>query len=49
MAELEITCERQRLRHGDVSPRLEHHHSHGLAREGVADDELRDDTDGQLW
>ena len=40
MAELEVGRELQRLGHGDVAERLEHHHRDGLSGEGVADDQL---------
>ena len=44
MAELEVRGEGECLGHGDVSPRLEHHHRDGATREGVTDDQLGDDA-----
>ena len=44
VTELEVGRELQRLRHGDVPPRLEHHHCDRAARQRVSDDELRDDA-----
>ena len=44
MPELEVGRELQGLRHGDVPVRLEHHHRNRLSWQGIADDELRDNT-----
>lgn len=45
MTKLEVRSECQSLNHGDVSPRLEHHHGNRLAREGISDDEFGDDIE----
>ena len=44
MTKLEVGGESECLRHGDVSPRLEHHHRDGAAGEGVTDDQLGDNA-----
>ena len=44
MAELEVGREEQSLRHGDVTPGLEHHHCDGSTGEGVTDDKFGDDA-----
>ena len=44
MAELKVGRELECLGHGDVAERLEHHHRDRLAGEGVADDQLGNNT-----
>ena len=46
--ELEVRRECQCLRHGDITPSLEHHHGDGTARQTVANDELGDDVEADL-
>lgn len=48
VAELEVLAEVQRLCHGDVSHRLEHHHGDRVSRLQVSDDELREYIQTQL-
>ena len=40
MPEFEVGSERQRLRHSDVAPSLEHHHGDWTTRQGVPDNEF---------
>lgn len=45
---LQVGGEGERLRHGDVAVRLEHHHREGPPGLHVPDDELGDDVEAQL-
>ncbi len=46
MAQLEVSEERETLRHADVGEGLEDHHRDGVAGQDVADDELRENLKG---
>jgi len=48
MTELEVGSERERLVHGDVAPRLEHHHRNRAPRKGITNDEFRNDIQTDL-
>lgn len=44
VSKLHVRRELESLVHGDVTPRLKHHHSNRLAREGISYDEFRDNA-----
>lgn len=48
MTKLEVRCEGEGLKHGDVTPGLEQHHCDGTAGEGIADDELGNNVQTDL-
>ena len=48
VAKLEVRSEQESLRHCDVSPSFEHHHSNWFARKSVADDEFGNDIETNL-
>ena len=48
MAELEVGREEQSLRHGDITPGLEHHHSNRTTGECVTNDKLGNDIETDL-
>ena len=48
MAELEVGREEQSLRHGDVTPGLEHHHRNRTTGECVTNDKLGNDIETDL-
>jgi hypothetical protein len=48
MTKFEATNELQRLKHSDVTPRLEHHHPKWVTRQNISNDELRDDVKPNL-
>ena len=48
VAELEVGRERQRLRHRDVAPRLEHHHCDRSSGKRITDDQLCDHVQADL-
>ena len=48
MTKFEVGCKLQGLRHRDVAPGLEHHHSNRATRERITNDELGDDIEANL-
>ena len=48
MPKLEATCQLKRLNHGIIAPGLEQHHSKWATREGVSNNQLRDDVKRNL-
>jgi hypothetical protein len=48
VTKLEVRSERKCLRHRDITPSLEHHHSDRPARKSVADHELGNDVQTDL-
>ena len=48
MPKLEVRCEQQSLRHGNVAPRLEHHHCNRSSRKSITNYEFSNNVEANL-